>query len=87
MQEKIVYITSKEDLKKSIREVLQEREKPGNKLTERLTRRNAAKFMEVSYQTMHNWTKTGLLKEHGIGKKKFYLRDELIGLMRNETIK
>lgn len=50
---------------------------------ERLTRQQAAKFLEVSYQTMYNYTRDGLVKEHGIGKKKFYLKSELIEALKN----
>ncbi|NQU88184.1 MAG: helix-turn-helix domain-containing protein [Mariniphaga sp.] len=83
----VIYITSKEDLKESIREVLKESsgETPEINLLDRLTRRQASKFLGVSYQTMHNWTKAGILKEHGTGGKKFYLRKELIEALKNNS--
>lgn len=76
----IVYITAKDQLKETIREVLREERTsdPGIELKDRMTRREAATFMGVSYQTMHNYTKQGILKEHGAVRKKFYLRNELI---------
>lgn len=52
---------------------------------EKLIRKKAAKFLGVSYQTMSNWTKSGKLKEHGIGRKRYYLRSELIEVMQNNS--
>lgn len=80
----LVFVTSKDDLKETIREVLRE-ERSGSKsidLSEGMNRRHAAKFLSVSYQTMCNWTRDGILKEHGQGRKKFYLRSELIAVMQ-----
>lgn len=59
--------------------------KPETDLTGRMDRRQAAKFLAVSYQTMQNWTKAGKLQEHGIGRKKFYLRNELIEVIKNNS--
>lgn len=53
--------------------------------TEKMDRRKAAKFLDVSYQTMSNWTKSGILTEHGRNRKKFYLRSELILVMQNKS--
>lgn len=53
--------------------------------TEKMDRRKAAKFLDVSYQTMSNWTKQGILTEHGQGRKKFYLRSELIRVMKSNS--
>lgn len=84
----IVFITKKEDLKSAFLEFLNEtKAAAAPELTdnEKLDRRKAAKFLGVSYQTMHNWTKSGLVKEHGQGRKKFYLRSELIQAMQNNS--
>ena len=59
--------------------------KPETDLSGRMTRRQAAKFMSVSYQTMYNLTKAGKIIEHGIGRKKFYLRNELIEALKNNS--
>jgi hypothetical protein len=50
---------------------------------ERLTRRQAAKFLDVSYQSIDNYVKRGLVKPRGIGKKQFYLKSELIEVLKN----
>jgi len=75
----------------TLREVLSEIMKPDTPTanqtdfeTEKFDRRKAAKFLGVSYQTMCNWTKWGWIKEHGQGRKKFYLRAELIDAMKNK---
>jgi len=80
----LVFVTSKDDLKETIREVLREErsEIKSIDLSESLNRRHAAKFLSISYSTMCNWTRDGLLKEHGQGRKKFYLRSELIEVMQ-----
>ncbi len=59
--------------------------KPETDLTGRMDRRQASKFLAVSYQTMHNWTKAGIIREHGTGRKKFYLKAELIQAMKNNS--
>lgn len=81
----LVFIIPKDELEQTIRNVLNERnhEMPVIDLTEKLDRRKAAKFLGVSYQTMYNWTRSGLVREHGQGRKRFYLRSELIEAMQN----
>jgi hypothetical protein len=54
-------------------------------LSEKMTREKAAKFLGVSYTTMHNWVKEGILKEHGNARKKYFLRSELIESMQNNS--
>ncbi len=46
--------------------------------TERLTRSEAAEFLGVSYVTLTQWIKKGLVKERGIGKKKYHLKSDLL---------
>lgn len=80
-----VYITDEDKLRQLIREELKENttKKPDFELSQKMTRREAAKFIGVCYQTMGNWTIAGLIKEHGTGRKKFYLRNELIEALKN----
>ena len=82
--ESILIIRAKE-LRRIIREEILEatQKEPGTELSERMTRRQAAKFMQVSYQTMHNYSRNGIVKEHGTKGKKFYLRNELIQVINN----
>ena len=83
----LFFITDKEELKQTIREVLNERnpEKPAISFNEKMDRRQAAKFLGVSYTTMYNWLKEGILKEHGYARKKYFLRSELIESMQNKS--
>lgn len=84
--ESILVIRAKE-LRQIIREEVQaaNRKEPEPELSDRMSRRQAAKFMQVSYQTMYNYTKAGLIKEHGTTGKKFYLRNELIEVIKNNS--
>jgi hypothetical protein len=84
--ENLIIITTKKELKEILLEILNEN---GNlpssqefKAEEKMIRRKAAKFLDVSYQAMYNWTKSGVLKDHGNGRKKFYLQTELIECMK-----
>lgn len=83
---KLIFVTDEQLLRKVIREEIAGAKKEpiqATDLSEKMDRRKAAKFLSVSYQTMYNWTKEGLIKEHGQGRKKFYLRHELIASMQN----
>lgn len=81
-----IFLVRKQDLIEAFREVQKTDQpaKPINDQVEKLTRTEASKFLDVSMQTMHNWTKKGFLTEHGHGRKRFYLRQELKDAMRNE---
>lgn len=72
-----------EGLRKFVKQLPEPEPKPETDLSGRMDRRQAAKFLAVSYQTMHNWTKAGIIREHGTGRKKFYLRSELIQALKN----
>lgn len=88
MEEKVILITTKRELKETLTEMFpQPTKEPSMETKERLSRREAAKFLGISYQTMYNWLKAGLIKEYGIGKKKFFLRGELIEVLKNEMKK
>ncbi|MEI6138283.1 MAG: helix-turn-helix domain-containing protein [Mariniphaga sp.] len=83
---KLIFVTDEQLLRKVIREEIAGSKKEpiqANDLSDKMDRRKAAKFLSVSYQTMYNWTKEGIIKEHGQGRKKYYLRQELIESMQN----
>ncbi|MCL6103941.1 MAG: helix-turn-helix domain-containing protein [Bacteroidetes bacterium] len=83
------YVIEKQELKEAFKEFAKEAEAEAKtnpvEQSERMNRYEAAKFLDVSYPTMHLWTKKGTLKEHGQGRKKFYLRKELIELMQQNS--
>ena len=83
--EKIIIATDKQTLKELLSEMFDlkyEGKKELDLKSEQMDRRQAAKFLYVSYQTVGNWTKTGVLKEHGHGRKKYFFRDELIEVIQ-----
>ena len=83
-----VFVTDEQVLRKVIREEMAEMKnesKPELDLSGKMTRENAAKFLGVSYTTMYNWLKDGILKEHGYARKKYFLRSELIEAMQNKS--
>lgn len=85
--EQIIFVTNRTELKETFLEILRESKTPATpefKTEEKMDRRKAARFLGVSYQTMYNWTKDGVLKEHGYGRKKFYMRSELIEALKNK---
>ena len=79
------YVIEKKELKEALREFSQEIQNEAQKnpveQSERLTRKEAEKFLAVSYSTMHQWTKKRIIQEHGQGRKRFYLRSELIDVL------
>lgn len=85
MKQEILLVT-KQDLIEAFREVQKNDQlaKPAGDQIDKMTRAEASKFLDVHMQTMHNWTKSGILTEHGHGRKKFYLRQELIDAMQNK---
>ncbi len=89
MEKEIVYITSKRELKESIREVLAEESGKNHQPDfekEKLTRSEAAKLAGVSLPTLTKMIKKGMFPLHGMGRKQFLLRSEIIaGLRKNIT--
>ncbi|MDP2887478.1 MAG: helix-turn-helix domain-containing protein [Bacteroidota bacterium] len=81
----LVFIIPKDELEQTIRKVMNEQNqsKPVIDISEKMDRKQAAKFLGVSYTTMYNWLKDGILKEHGHARKKYFLRSELIESMQN----
>jgi excisionase family DNA binding protein len=63
----------------------QKTEKVPDLETEKMDRKQAAKFLGVSYPTMYLWVRDGVLKEHGLNRKKYFLRSELIEAMQNNS--
>ena len=85
--EKVFIVTDRKTLFEVLSEVMTQKDEskkqPDFDVSEKKNRREAARFLDISYQTACNWTKSGILKEHGQGRKKFYLRAELIEAMKN----
>ena len=84
--EKVLIATDRKTLFEVLSEVMIQKDESKKRtdidISEKKTRREAAKFLGISYQTACNWTKSGILKEHGQNRKRFYLRSELIEAMQ-----
>ncbi len=52
---------------------------------DKMDRKQAAKFLGVSYSTMYLWVRDGVLTEYGLNRKKYFLRSELIEAMQNNS--
>ncbi|WP_100894441.1 helix-turn-helix domain-containing protein [Cellulophaga sp. RHA19] len=69
------------DIKKVVEEVIENKlknlnppEKEGLKL---LSRKDTAKLLCISLPTLHDWTKTGVVKAHRIGNRILYKLEEV----------
>ena len=85
MNDESIVILKAKELREIIREELRANrpQEPDMTPGERLTRRQAAKFLDVSYQSVYNYVKRGLIKPRGICKKQFYLKSELMEVIKN----
>ena len=79
-----VVVSSSQDLKKMIQEVLREELKnakiDGASVpdVELLTRKQAAAMLQVNLSTLHLYCKSGILKTYGIGRRVFLKKHEVI---------
>ncbi|WP_299366708.1 helix-turn-helix domain-containing protein [Winogradskyella sp.] len=44
---------------------------------EYLTRKEVAKMLKIDLSSVHNWTKKGKLKSHGLGGRVYYKKSEI----------
>lgn len=69
------------DIRKVVEEVLEQHLKglfvPEKTESKLLTRKDTAKFLCISLPTLHEWTKTGVVKAHRIGNRVLYKQDEV----------
>jgi hypothetical protein len=88
MNDETIAVLRVKELRQIVREEFQAltQKEPEPELSERMTRRQAAKFMQVSYQSMYNYTKAGVIREHGTTGKKFFLKNELIEFITNKKV-
>ena len=56
---------------------------PKNDSMDLLTREQASKMLNVSYTTLFHWNNDSILPAHKIGRKVFYLRQEVIDKLNN----
>ena len=69
------------DIRKVVEEVLEQQLKgllvPEKTESKLLSRKDTAKFLCISLPTLHEWTKTGVIKAHRIGNRVLYKQDEV----------
>ena len=76
-------VLSKEELEdligKSLKEVIKNNPKNIPPEPELLTREEACKLLKVDSSTLWRWTNKGSIIAYGIGSKRFYKKEELMG--------
>lgn len=88
IMDQIVFTTDKQVLKETLREVIREENlRAGKEFPEKLTRKQACEFLGIAYITIYHWIKKGIVQEHGNLRKKYFLKDELIEVMKQRTEK
>jgi hypothetical protein len=80
MENKVILISTLEEMEKAFSKIIDELRQKPVKVPERkrLNRAQAAKFCRMSYHTFGVHTRAGRFIERGFGKKKFFYEDELI---------
>lgn len=88
MEEQIILITTKEQLKQILKELITEKEFIRSEFdikNDRINRTEAAKLAEVSLPTFSKMVKAGLFPQHGWGRNKFFLKNEIITALKKEA--
>lgn len=69
------------DIKRVVEEALEQHLKglmaPERTVHKMLTRKQTAHFLCISLPTLHEWTKTGVIKAHRIGNRVLYKQDDV----------
>ncbi|MEO2126851.1 MAG: helix-turn-helix domain-containing protein [Christiangramia sp.] len=78
-----------DSVKKLTEEVSELRQSKKESSTEELlTRQEVARFLKIDLTTLHHWTKSGILKKYGIGKRVYYKKSEIYeAIVELETLK
>lgn len=90
MNNTLVLITNKTELKETIRELLFENGLESKKPEfekEKLNRTQAIKLVGVSSPTFTKMISKDIFTEHGYGRKKFFLKSEIICALTKESKK
>jgi len=83
MESLILHEITSEDLKKIIREALDEKSQEENfkrksdESTTYLNRFEVVKILKISLPTLNNWSKAGILQSYRIGNRVLYKADEI----------
>ena len=89
MSNPILYGFSKSDLEQVVRKVITEirktdiiQDSPVNSEDDKLTQREAAKFLGISVTSLKSWKKKGKVPYYQIGRSIFFSKSELLKLAR-----
>ncbi len=89
MSNPILYGFSKSDLEHVVRKVIKEirktdiiQDSPVNSEDDKLTQKEAAKFLGKSVNTLIDWKKKGKIPYYQIGRSIFFSKSELLKLAR-----
>ncbi|WP_150452615.1 helix-turn-helix domain-containing protein [Arenibacter lacus] len=88
----LFYTHTKEDLKRAVKMVLEELRKTEyiqetslNLEEDRLTQKEAAKFLGISVTSLISWKKKKIIPYYQIGRSIFYSKKELLDLARRNA--
>ncbi|HLV63634.1 helix-turn-helix domain-containing protein [Galbibacter sp.] len=89
MSNVLFYTHNKEDLKRAVKMILDEIRKtetisdsPIDPEEDRLTQKEAAKFLGISVTSLISWKKKGIVPYFQIGRSIFYSKTELLKIAR-----
>ena len=85
--DKIIIIMDKEELISTLKEIISEKELTASRPEfekERINRTDASKLANVSPPTFAKMINAGVFREHGFGRKKFFLKSEIISALTKE---
>lgn len=87
MKDNVIFITSREQLRETIKEVLNENQRPDESSfdKDRLTWIQTSKFTNMSIPTLRKRVKEGIFKIHGSGRKNFFLKSEIIEALKSKA--
>ena len=80
---KELVIIEKDEIRELVREIVREENRKTvdeADFKQRMNRKEAAVFLGVSYQTLGKWTQKGWVTMYGQGRKRYYLKGELLTL-------
>jgi hypothetical protein len=86
MEEKVILITTKAELRNTLHELLSEKQfvnAEPNFEEDRLSRFQASRLAGISLPTFQKRVNEGFFRVHGSGRKKFFLRSEIIKALKN----
>lgn len=75
-------LTTRSEIALAITDIMREHNKNQEPIPEftdqKMTIRQAANYIQVSYKTLCTWVNDGLIPVHGKGRKRFVIKDELV---------